>query len=786
MKTNLPVTDHEVALSPETLIVSKTDLKGLITYVNRDFLQISGFTENELIGESHNIVRHPDMPVEAFADLWQTLGQHRPWTGYVKNRCKNGDFYWVEANVTPIWEGGRVSGYMSVRRQADPAVIRQVDEAYRLFREQRQGGRRILRGAVVASGDGLAGALRDMPAASAFNLIGLFVVAVLLLLGFAGSQLGAAAPVLAVSAAGLGFLALRQVAVGLLRPLSTVSEIFRNIAAGEYNNRLDFTRDDEVGKVLQAMQAMQIKLGCDVAEARRISEENLRIRIGLDNVATNVMIADDGFNIIYMNRAINEMFAAAEADIRKDLPGFSRAALIGASIDLFHRHPAQQRGMLKALASTHRATIRLGGRTFALAVTPVTNERGLRLGYAVEWLDRTAEVAVEDEVAEIVAAAARGDFSRRVDAAGKHGFFLRLANDLNRLLEISQQGLNDIAHVLGAMAEGDLTKNIAAEYDGTFGQLKDDANTTVARLREIVDQIKVATDAITTAAQEIAAGNQDLSSRTEEQASSLEETASSMEQLTSTVRQNADNSRQASELAGNAQGIAVKGGEVVGQVVQTMSAIHQSSSRIADIIGVIDGIAFQTNILALNAAVEAARAGEQGRGFAVVATEVRNLAQRSAAAAKEIKELIADSVDKVATGNRLADQAGRTMQEVVASIKRVASIMVDISAASREQSAGIDQVCLAVTQMDEVTQQNAALVEQAAAAAESLEEQAQSLAQAVSVFHVGAAPQRRVAPPRRPLAAPELPPPVNSRGRSTERQMPPKVPVQLDDEWEEF
>ncbi|PKO33439.1 MAG: chemotaxis protein [Betaproteobacteria bacterium HGW-Betaproteobacteria-7] len=784
MKNNQPVTDKEVLLKPATLIVSKTDLKGCITYVNRDFQEISGFSEAELIGQSHNIVRHPDMPVEAFVDLWQTLGQHRPWTGFVKNRCKNGDYYWVRANVTPIWEDGQVTGYMSVRRLVEPEITRQLADVYRQFREQRQGSLRILRGSVVRGGEGMAGSLRDMSAATAVNLIALLVVSVLLLLGFAGARLGAAAPVLAVLVAVFAFLALQRTMAGVLRPLGTVTDTFRLIAAGEYDNRFDFNRDDEVGKVLQAMQSMQIKLGCDVAEARRVSEENLRIRIGLDNAATNVMIVDDGLNIIYMNRAIHEMFAVAENDIRQDLPAFSRRTLIGTNIDVFHSHPAQQRQMLAALVGTHRATIKLGGRTFSLAMTPVSNEGGLRLGYAVEWLDRTAEVAVEDEVAEIVAAAARGDFSRRVDEAGKHGFFLRLAGDLNRLLEISQHGLNDIAHVLGAMAEGDLTKSIVAEYDGTFGQLKDDANTTVARLQEIVEQIKQATDAINTAAQEIAAGNQDLSSRTEEQASSLEETASSMEQLTSTVRQNAENSRQASELAVNAQAVAIKGGEVVGEVVHTMNAIHQASSRIADIIGVIDGIAFQTNILALNAAVEAARAGEQGRGFAVVASEVRNLAQRSAAAAKEIKELISDSVSKVEAGNKQVDQAGRTMQEVVASIRRVAAIMTEISAASREQSAGIDLVCLAVNQMDDVTQQNAALVEQAAAAAESLEEQAHSLAQAVSVFHVGNERRGAVAA-RRQLPRPEAKS-VPAAQRLAGQKIPPPLALRLDDEWEEF
>lgn len=254
-----------------------------------------------------------------------------------------------------------------------------------------------------------------------------------------------------------------------------------------------------------------------------------------------------------------------------------------------------------------------------------------------------------------------------------------------------------------------------------------------------------------------------------------------MEQLTATVRQNAENARQANTLASTAQGIAEKGGVVVGQVVETMGSIHQASSRIADIIGVIDGIAFQTNILALNAAVEAARAGEQGRGFAVVATEVRNLAQRSAAAAKEIKNLISDSVDRVAVGSRQVDQAGRTMEEVVVSIKRVAKIMSDISDASREQSAGIEQVGLAVSQMDEVTQQNAALVEEAAAAAESLEDQANSLARSVAVFRVEAGGQA----PR--LAAPQgRNEDAQNRANRSGSKKPLAMPASIDDEWEEF
>jgi methyl-accepting chemotaxis protein I, serine sensor receptor len=294
--------------------------------------------------------------------------------------------------------------------------------------------------------------------------------------------------------------------------------------------------------------------------------------------------------------------------------------------------------------------------------------------------------------------------------------------------------LNEAIAVANAVASGDLTSRIEAKSTNETGKLLQALKQMNDNLVDLVGKVRAGTDSISTASGEIASGNADLSQRTEQQASSLEETASSMEELTSTVKQNADNARQANQLAVGASDVAVKGGAVVGQVVQTMSSINESSKKIVDIISVIDGIAFQTNILALNAAVEAARAGEQGRGFAVVATEVRTLAQRSAAAAKEIKELIGDSVNKVEDGTRLVDEAGATMEEIVSAVKRVTDIMAEISAASQEQSAGIEQVNQAVTQMDEVTQQNAALVEEAAAAAESMQEQSHGLIEAVTVF----------------------------------------------------
>jgi methyl-accepting chemotaxis protein len=296
--------------------------------------------------------------------------------------------------------------------------------------------------------------------------------------------------------------------------------------------------------------------------------------------------------------------------------------------------------------------------------------------------------------------------------------------------------LNRAVEVASAVSQGDLTSNIEVKTRDEVGQLLQALKDMNASLGSIVGEVRSTTESISTAAQQIATGNNDLSQRTEQQASSLEETASSMEELTSTVKQNAENAKQANQLAANASDIAVKGGQVVNEVVHTMGSISASSRKIMDIISVIEGIAFQTNILALNAAVEAARAGEQGRGFAVVAAEVRNLAQRSAAAAKEITALIEDSVDKVDTGSRQVDQAGATMNEIVSAVKRVTDIMSEIAAASSEQSSGIEQVNQALVQMDEVTQQNAALVEEAAASAEAMQEQARALYSAVGVFKV--------------------------------------------------
>ena len=501
---------------------------------------------------------------------------------------------------------------------------------------------------------------------------------------------------------------------------------------------VDQSPENELGRIARALVRVVGAMESQRHQTERVALENSRIRQALDNVSTNTMVADHDRKIVYANPAVLRMLKEAEPKLREALPGFRADSIVGQNMDVFHRNPAHQKNLLAKLTSTYQAQIEVAGLTFRLTANPIVDENKQHIGSVVEWVNRTSEVMIEKEIDSLVKNASLGDLSARVEITGKSGFFLKLSEGLNRLVETVEGVVSNVGGVLSAMAEGDLTHRIDAEYTGAFQRMKEDTNQTIHKLTDVISLVREAAVSVRNASNEIAQGNCDLSQRTEEQASSLEETASSMEQMTSAVRQSANNAQEANASANEAQTKAQAGGEVVKQTIQAMDEILKASKRINDIIGAIDEIAFQTNLLALNAAVEAARAGEQGRGFAVVAGEVRNLSQRSAAAAKEIKDLIKDSVDKVEAGSVLVNESGRTLSEIVDGVQKMARMIAEINTAAQEQTEGIEQINQAVSQMDEMTQQNASLVEEASAASEALSEQANEMTHQLAFFKLGA------------------------------------------------
>ncbi len=548
-------------------------------------------------------------------------------------------------------------------------------------------------------------------------------------------------------AVGLGTVIARGIRAQMGGEPGEIAEIANNIANGELN--LDVDNHKEYVGAYAAMVKMQSRLS-DVIEndiqsiVDSARNGDLSQRVPLDG--------KEGF-YAKLSESVNDLLEVSESVVDDTVRVFGALARGDLSESITNNY----KGSFDQLKQDANATI-----------------------------NKIREV-IEDDIQAMVNSVRAGDLERRIDIDDKQGFFRELSVGINELTETLSLVFNDIASVMAALAKGDLTESMTGEYQGMFAEVKNDVNGTRENLADIISQLRESADLINTASEEISAGNNSLSERTEQQASALEETASSMEQLTSTVRNNADNAHQANQVAITARQTAEHGGDVVGKAVDAMEDINVASNKIAEIIGVIDEIAFQTNLLALNASVEAARAGEQGRGFAVVATEVRNLAGRSATAAKEIKELIQDSGEKVRIGAELVNSSGETLDEIVGAVKKVGDIISEITAASQEQSAGIDQINQAVTSMDELTQQNAALAEETSAASASMTEKAREMNEMMNFFKVpgrgaSAAERQQSVAPKITSRPPPAPRPV-ARTTSTVTSMNNDDD---DGEWAEF
>ncbi|HDZ47324.1 hypothetical protein LCGC14_0029440 [marine sediment metagenome] len=684
MRNNQPITQHEYVLSEEAVLISRSDLKGNVTYANPTFVEVSGYSRDELIGAPHNLLRHPDMPEAAYADFWKTIQAGGTWQGVVKNRRKNGDHYWVQATVAPLRDGDRLVGYTSIRRKALPEAVVRAEKIYAEIREKGKSRHYKLAKGVLQR-KGVTGILSRFQVTSLKAKLICMVIVSLMLLSLSG---------------GLGVYAL--------------------MVSGER---------------LETLNRSGLQ---DVATLQRIERYIGQAVDTLEPVVRNPRQADMDVVNAEISRHTDTMQSLWASYYQADAVTDNATQAFNEALTTWNT------GVATTLTAIQAGNGFAAFETFNDIVAPTT-----------QALRETNIVLVEQERSEAEALLSGAQSGRQqiliIQLALLAIGFLVMISLSAMILKSIFRSLSGARYTTFQIAAGNLANQDVRRTNDELGELLYSLDTMRFSLSSIVGDVERRVSVVTPAIQQIAAENEELSSRTEQQASSLQQTASSMEEMTSTVQQNTENARQATNLAAQNAASTRDTGQQMQQLVERMQRIAKSAEKMTEMISVIDGIAFQTNILALNASVEAARAGEHGRGFAVVASEVRNLAGRSADAAQEIRRMIDSTTSEVSGGRSAVEQAERAIEEVTQQVSRVSELMDSISTASTEQNSGIGQINTAVAEMDLVTQQNASKVQSIAVSADNLSIEAFELANVVDAFRLEGAQDESIQSAREKL-----------------------------------